>query len=899
MEKITNIFLEPSSSDMPIEVRRKARLLSAILLILIVGGLLVSTVYTTLMTPTTFFQDRGFIIGLIAVAAFVVAYQLNRAGHYLPAAIITVSITLLATFVIAYPKVGNNSLALLNYLILSVLLSSMLLTPAITLIFISIGSLGLFVYMMLMPEMWLQIPFVFFLIVSIIIVLAGYHSVQVAKDRQAALEESEARFRTMVESAPVAIVVFDFETLVLTEVNKNTEILFGYRREELLTKSILDISSPIQLNGQKVEDAAQEYVPLALNGDSPVFEWLHVNRKGEELHCEVRLTRFPVNGRQLLHASVVDISEKIASEQKLHQTAERERALREIEQAILAAQSPKEIAVTAVGRLHGIVPSERTTVTLYDPHSPEALVMAEAADGAVVNGDGRRVPLAIINPHGLELAKLHVIGDVLKYEKNALVKDEVLAAGLRAYAIVPMIVHGELIGSINMRSTRPDVFETEHINIAQEVANQTAVALEQARLLAAAEQRAAELEAVQQASLGITNSLALDDVLQSILLAALDIIAGAEIARIFLHRDGELNTHTAIDKNHNLLLDLPEPRLHGLTHSVANQARTIVVSDVSRDELFQGSDKFPFGALIGLPLKIGENVVGVMTVYFVDPKTFEDSEIRTLRLLGDQAAIAIENARLYAQVRSHAADLENRVSARTAELQSSNAELETFAYSVSHDLRAPLRAMEGFAQALLEDYSESLDSLGQNYAQRIVEASRRMDTLIQDLLSYSRLSRADIHIHSLLLANILKEACDLQVNTILERDAEITIKEPVPAVQGHYITLYQVVANLINNAIKFVPEGEQPKVHIWAERNNGTVRLNIQDNGIGIDPDHHTRIFRIFERLHGSTEYPGTGIGLAIVQRGMQRLNGKVGVKSALGQGSTFWIELPEAESET
>ena len=167
------------------------------------------------------------------------------------------------------------------------------------------------------------------------------------------------------------------------------------------------------------------------------------------------------------------------------------------------------------------------------------------------------------------------------------------------------------------------------------------------------------------------------------------------------------------------------------------------------------------------------------------------------------------------------------------------------------------------------------------------------------MLSYSQLSRADIHIRSLSLANILKETCDLQVNTILERDAEITIEEPVPSVQGHYITLYQVVANLINNAIKFVPEGEQPKVRIWTERNNGSVRLNVQDNGIGIDPDHHMRIFRIFERLHGSTEYPGTGIGLAIVQRGMQRLNGKVGVKSALGQGSTFWIELPEAESET
>jgi signal transduction histidine kinase len=245
------------------------------------------------------------------------------------------------------------------------------------------------------------------------------------------------------------------------------------------------------------------------------------------------------------------------------------------------------------------------------------------------------------------------------------------------------------------------------------------------------------------------------------------------------------------------------------------------------------------------------------------------------------------------------AELEERVAQRTSELQETNAELESFAHSVSHDLRAPLRAMEGFALALEEDYGESLDEEGRDFASRIVDSARRLDTLINDLLSYSRLGRTHLSIQRVYLGQVVEEVIDQHGTEIKRRNASIHVDDQLPAVTGHQATLVQVISNLVSNALKFVAANEAPCIRIWAERRDGdVVRIYVEDNGIGIDPSYHDRIFRIFERLHGIESFPGTGVGLAIVSRGCERLGGRCGVESAAGQGSRFWIELPKAEAD-
>jgi PAS domain S-box-containing protein len=249
------------------------------------------------------------------------------------------------------------------------------------------------------------------------------------------------------------------------------------------------------------------------------------------------------------------------------------------------------------------------------------------------------------------------------------------------------------------------------------------------------------------------------------------------------------------------------------------------------------------------------------------------------------------NARLQkaeAQLRLKAQDLEDEVAERTSELRESVGSLEQFCYTIAHDLRAPLRTMHGFSDALLNECA--LDETAQDYARRIAAAASRMDLLIRDLLAYGRMNSADLEAFPVNPAGLLEDVtrsfgCD---------DAVFQIEKPMPRVQANPTGLKQVFENLIANARKFVAPGVNPKVHFFAEQRGGLVRICIKDNGIGIDERFHQRIFRVFERLN-PTLYPGTGIGLAIVQKGVERMGGRVGIESQPGHGSCFWIELPKA----
>lgn len=203
-------------------------------------------------------------------------------------------------------------------------------------------------------------------------------------------------------------------------------------------------------------------------------------------------------------------------------------------------------------------------------------------------------------------------------------------------------------------------------------------------------------------------------------------------------------------------------------------------------------------------------------------------------------------------------EMEERLRTLVRQLRHVNEDLEAFASSVSHDLRAPLRALQGFGNALLEDYARALDEIGREYLTRIVNAAASMDCIIQDLLAYSRLSMRDISLTPVDMNTVVEEALELLDDDIREREAEVMVSS-LPRVKGHHSTLVQVMSNLLSNAIKFVEEG------------NGFVRIYVRDNGIGIEREYHEKIFKPFERLHGRERYPGTGIGLAIVKKGVEK----------------------------
>jgi signal transduction histidine kinase len=240
------------------------------------------------------------------------------------------------------------------------------------------------------------------------------------------------------------------------------------------------------------------------------------------------------------------------------------------------------------------------------------------------------------------------------------------------------------------------------------------------------------------------------------------------------------------------------------------------------------------------------------------------------------------------------ADLERKVLERTARLRETIGELEHFSYTLVHDMRAPLRAMQGFAELLMLECETCLKPGHKDYLHRIATSADRMDHLIIDALDYTKAMQQDIPVHPVdvdaLLRGILKSYPDFQ-----PPNAQIEISGPIPAVIGNEAALTQCFSNLLGNAIKFVKPNTVPKVHIWAEkRNDALVRLWFEDQGIGIPRRFHERIFDMFQQVN--KEKTGTGIGLALVRKITEQMGGRVGVESEPGQGSRFWLELKPAE---
>ena len=237
--------------------------------------------------------------------------------------------------------------------------------------------------------------------------------------------------------------------------------------------------------------------------------------------------------------------------------------------------------------------------------------------------------------------------------------------------------------------------------------------------------------------------------------------------------------------------------------------------------------------------------------------------------------------------------LESRVAERTTELRRMVEEMESFSYSVSHDLRSPLRSLAGYAEAMLEDFGPEMPAGARSYCDKIIRAARRMDNLTQDVLAYTRVTRSEMELSAVDLDALLSEVIE-QYPALGALSGGIKIQRPLGCVRGHVPSLLQCFSNLLGNAIKFVPENRTPQVEVWSTVHGNRRRVSVKDNGVGIDPADHARIFRMFERAAGK-KVPGTGIGLAIVKKTVEKMGGTVGVISELGRGAEFWLELETA----
>lgn len=345
----------------------------------------------------------------------------------------------------------------------------------------------------------------------------------------------------------------------------------------------------------------------------------------------------------------------------------------------------------------------------------------------------------------------------------------------------------------------------------------------------------------------------------------------------------------------------PDPHAPRGAYNVMRTRQSEMYAEIS-DELLVASAKdaeqlaivrsLGLKSALTVPLLARGRVFGTISFVMAESgRHYNQEDLALIEDLARRAALLIDNAKLYQQAQQLNSELEQRVVERTAQLAVINKELEAFSYSVSHDLRAPLRSMDGYSQALQEDYAEILDEAGQGFLKRIRASSQHMGQLIDDLLMLSQLTRQEIRQEPVNLSALAEQITRELREMYSQRSVEVVI-QPSLTVYGDTRLLRVVFVNLLNNAWKFTARTSQARIEFGMNSQNGAPVYFLRDNGVGFDMAYADKLFGAFQRLHKSNEFEGTGIGLATVQRIIHRHGGQIWAEGAVNQGATFYFSF-------
>jgi K+-sensing histidine kinase KdpD len=577
-----------------------------------------------------------------------------------------------------------------------------------------------------------------------------------------------------------------------------------------------------------------------------------------------------------------------ANEQLRRQTKRLE-ALRDVDRAILSAESPHEIATVAAQRAQDIVPCERVSVALFDWEAERVTVLtAQQGDDSVLEG-GTDFPLDEFTL--TDRLRAGRVEDMPNFDAvpSTAITDRLRRAGIRSVLTVPMHVEDELIGTVNLGATEPHAFTEEERRIGQELSDHLAIALRQSRLLEAVQAQREQLATLRDIDQAILAAESPEEIatealrrvrgivpFESATVSVIDWDAG--MARLVAALDNVLETPTTLPLDE---VYLSEGLRAGETEVISVEAYEPVPEAEARIR------EMGLRSVLCLPMVVEEEVIGIIHVGRTEPDAFTEDDWQVGRELADHMAIALRQSQLLEEVQAQRERLEERVRERTEEL-------ESFTYSVSHDLRTPLRAIDGYTRILKEEHADQLDEEGRRLLDTVYESTQTMGTLIDDLLTLSRLGRREMHRVSIDVAALAQEAFDelTRAQPALAEDVTFTC-EALPKALGDRSMIRQVLINLLSNALKFTQQEEAPHVEVGAEDRGDEIVYFVRDNGVGFSMEYADKLFGVFERLHDEDAFEGTGVGLALVERIVRRHDGTVWGKGTEGKGATIFFTLP------
>jgi hypothetical protein len=359
----------------------------------------------------------------------------------------------------------------------------------------------------------------------------------------------------------------------------------------------------------------------------------------------------------------------------------------------------------------------------------------------------------------------------------------------------------------------------------------------------------------------------------------------------FVLRDGDMCYYADEDAIKPLFKGQRFPLDECISGWVIRHKQTVIIPDIFKDSRIRLNLYKPtfVKSLAMVPIKT-DDPIGAIGVYWKNYYEISNNNLELIQSLADTTAIAIQNVQLFNE-------LEQRIKERTQQLENSNRELEAFAYSVSHDLRAPLRAIDGFSKFLLDDYEKKLDSEGVRLINIIRTNAQKMDQLIMDLLSLSRVSRIELK-PSLIDMSKMANSIYHEVISLENIDNIEFLIDTLPDAYGDPTLIHQVWSNLISNAIKYTSKSKIRKIYIHGYTENDNNIYYVKDTGTGFSKEYAHKLFGVFQRLHSPKEFEGSGIGLAIVKRIINRHNGKVWAEGKVNEGATFYFSLPKTGGE-